>query len=75
MKQLELRQIIKEEISKVRNILLEVASRNPLCLEEPAPVFVYKGYGNSSIDLLLGVWVKKENFLLLTNSIKEEIEK
>jgi small-conductance mechanosensitive channel len=64
----------KEKIPGVREILLGVADRNPLCLEEPAPLFVFKGYGNSSIDLLLGVWVKKENFLLLTNSIKEEIK-
>ena len=64
----------KEDISKVREVLLEVASRNPLCLEEPSPLFVYKGYGDSSIDLLLGVWVKKENFLLLMNSIKQEIK-
>jgi small-conductance mechanosensitive channel len=64
----------KEDISKVREVLLEVADRNPLCLEEPTPLFVYKGYGNSSIDLLLGVWIKKENYLLVMNSIKEDIK-
>jgi len=64
----------KEDIAKVRDLLKEVADSNPLCLEEPAPLFVYKGYGNSSLDLMLGVWVKKENFLLLTNSIKDEIK-
>ena len=64
----------KEDIAKVRDILKGVTNSNPLCLEEPAPVFVYKGYGSSSLDLMLGVWVKKENFLLLTNSIKDEIK-
>ena len=64
----------KEDIAKVREILLEVADRNPLCLEEPSPLFVYKGYGNSSIDLLLGVWIKKENYLTVVNSIREEIK-
>jgi len=64
----------KEDIAKVRDILLEVADRNPLCLEEPPPLFVYKGYGNSSIDLLLGVWIKKENYLAVVNSIKEDIK-
>jgi len=64
----------KEDIAKVRKLLLEVADRNPLCLEEPTPLFVYKGYGNSSIDLLLGVWIKKENYLAVVNSIKEEIK-
>ena len=64
----------KEDIANVRKVLLEVADHNPLCLEEPPPVFVYKGYGSSSIDLMLGVWVKKENFLTVVNSIKEEIK-
>ncbi|HUU29263.1 MAG TPA: mechanosensitive ion channel family protein [archaeon] len=71
---IELGVAYKEDISKVRKILFDVAARNPLSLEEPAPIFIFKGYGDSSIDLLFGVWVKKENFLLLTNSIKEEIK-
>ncbi|HUT62576.1 MAG TPA: mechanosensitive ion channel family protein [Anaerolineae bacterium] len=64
----------KEDITKVRNILLDVAGRNPLCLEEPEPLFIFKGYGDSSIDMMLGVWTVKDNFLTLMNSIKQEIK-
>ena len=64
----------KENISRVRELLLEVADRNPLCLEEPAPLFIFKGYGESSLDLLFCVWCAKDNFLQLMNSIQEEIK-
>ena len=64
----------KENISRVRELLLEVADLNPLCMEEPAPLFIFKGYGESSLDLQFCVWCAKENYLQLMNSIKEEIK-
>jgi small-conductance mechanosensitive channel len=64
----------KEDISKVRRILLEVARKNPLCLNEPEPLIIFSGYGNSSIDLLFLVWAIKSDWLKLKNSIMEEIK-
>jgi len=51
-----------------------VADKNRLCLEEPKPVFIFKGYGESSLDIQFSVWVKRENLLELRNSIYEEIK-
>ncbi len=64
----------KEDTQRVRQILFDVADRNPLCLEEPAPLFIYKGYGDSALELQFSVWAKRENFLALRNSINEEIK-
>ena len=64
----------KEDTEKVRRILFDVADRNPLCLDEPKPLFIYKGYGDSALELQFSVWAKRENFLLLRNSIHEEIK-
>ncbi|MFC1607236.1 mechanosensitive ion channel family protein [Candidatus Latescibacterota bacterium] len=64
----------KEDISKVKDILYKVAENNPLCLEEPAPLFIFIGYGDSSLDMKFCVWTLKENFLTLMNSIKQEIK-
>ena len=50
----------KENISKVKEILFDTASRNPLCLEEPAPLFIYVGYGESSLDMKFCVWTLKD---------------
>ena len=64
----------KEDLGRVREALLDVAEANPLCLVEPEPVIIFQGYGNSSLDLLLGVWTIRENWLELKNTIHEEIK-
>ena len=41
---------------------------------EPEPIIIFTGFGNSSIDLMLGVWVERPDFLALKNSLQEEIK-
>lgn len=64
----------KEDIKAVRKVLERVADANPLCLDEPKPIFVFLGFGESSLDMQFSVWVKRENFIDLKNSIHEEIK-
>lgn len=64
----------KEDLKKVRTLLDMVAKNNPLCLEDPKPIYIFLGFGDSSIDIQYSVWAKKENFLDLKNSIHEEIK-
>jgi len=64
----------KEDIAKVRELLLQLADKNPLSLEEPKPLFIFLGFGDSAINLQFSIWVKRENFLDLKNSIQEEIK-
>lgn len=65
----------KEDVGKVREILLDIAHKNPLCLMEPEPVVIFQGFGTSSIDFFLGAWAAREDFLKLKNSIQEDIKK
>jgi len=64
----------REDIGRVREVLLNVAHQNPLCLNEPAPVVVFSGFSESSIDFLLLAWAVKADWLALKNSITEEIK-
>ncbi|MDF1643293.1 MAG: mechanosensitive ion channel family protein [Pseudomonadales bacterium] len=64
----------KEDLKKVRAILEEVADKNPLCLEEPKPRYIFQGFGDSSLDIQFSVWAKRENFLDLKNNIYDEIK-
>lgn len=64
----------REDLKTVRDILFEVAEKNPLCLEEPKPVYNFQGFGDSSLNIQFSVWAKRENFLNLKNSIHEEIK-
>jgi small-conductance mechanosensitive channel len=64
----------KEDIGRVRSILLKVAEDNPNVLMEPAPAVMFQGYGSSSIDFLFAVWAKRESWLAVKNSITEEVK-
>lgn len=64
----------KEDIGKVRHVLLDVARNNPLCLDEPEPIFVFQNFGDSALEILFGVWFKKEDFFQLKSSIMQEIK-
>jgi small-conductance mechanosensitive channel len=64
----------KEDVARVREVLLDVARLNPRCLMEPEPVIVFRGYGESSLDFLFGVWAAREHWLELKNSIHEGIK-
>ncbi len=64
----------KEDISRVHQVLLEVADRNPLCLDEPSPLFIFQGFGDSSVNFQYSVWVRREEYLTLKNSIQMEIK-
>lgn len=64
----------KEDIGRVRRILLEVAEANPLVLMEPEPLVIFQGYGSSSIDFLFAVWAKRESWLAVKNQITEDVK-
>ncbi len=64
----------KEDLAMVEKTLLDIADRNPLCLEDPAPLLIANGFGASSIDYQLSVWAKRENWLELRNRITREVK-
>ena len=53
---------------------MDVAAKNPLCLEEPAPLLIGQGFGASSIDYQFSVWAKTERFLEVRNSIQAGVK-
>jgi small-conductance mechanosensitive channel len=64
----------KEDLGKVKNILERVARQNPLSLDEPEPLIAFQRFGSSSIDILFGIWVEKDNYLKVKNSLFKEIK-
>lgn len=64
----------KEDLKKVREVLDKIADKNPLCLEEPKPLYIFQGFGESSLDIQYSVWAKRENYITLKNNIHEEIK-
>lgn len=63
----------REDIGEVRRVLVDVADEFALCLDQPRPILIFLGFGNSSLDLQLSVWVKRENYLAVLNELPERI--
>ncbi len=65
----------REDIEKVRDVLMELADRNLLCLDEPKPLFIFSDFGESSINIQFSVWATRENFLELKNTMQIGMKK
>ena len=63
------------DLARAREVLLEVAERNPLCLINPEPMVLMRGFGDSSIDMQLSAWAARENWLKLRNGLIVEVKR
>jgi len=71
---IELGVAYKEDITKVRNVLSDIAANNPYCLDEPEPLIVFKNFGDSALEFLFAIWCVKTDFLKLRNTIMQKIK-
>ena len=62
-----------ESIEHVRRVLLDVAEKNMLCLDEPAPSVLVDNIFESSVNLQFSVWANQGDFGAMTGSIQEDI--
>ncbi|MES3629103.1 MAG: mechanosensitive ion channel family protein [Longimonas sp.] len=59
----------KEDLERVRKVLLKVAENHPLCLEEPNPIVMFTGFGDSSINFQFSVWAVSDSFLQVRTQV------
>ncbi len=64
----------KEDLTHVQEVLMRVADSNPLCLVEPAPLFIFTGFGDSALTFQFSVWGARENFIQVRNSMQRDIK-
>jgi len=64
----------KENLGRVKEVLLDVAEGSPHVLMEPEPLVIFVGYGQSSIDFKFAVWAKSEQYLEVKNQLLEDIK-
>lgn len=64
-----------EDIDHVMQVLRDVANNNKHCLDEPEALVLFLGFGDSSINFLFGVWMVREDYLLVRNSIAVDVQK
>ena len=64
----------KEDLARVREVLMEVADANTTCLMEPRPMVILDGYGESSVNLNFRIWAAREKWLKLKDEILEQVK-
>ena len=64
----------KEDLSRVSQLLAEIAAAEPLALKDPPPVIMVENFGDSSIDFLFGVWGRTDEFFDLKTSLMIRIK-
>ncbi len=64
----------KEDLDKVREILMQVAEANILCLIDPSPLFIVKGFGSSSLEIQFSMWAQREKWLDMRNSMHVQVK-
>lgn len=63
------------DIDKVKNVLEQAAAANEYVLAEPKPFAGICNHADSAIEFALLVWCKRENYLSLFYSLREDITK
>ncbi len=62
------------KIAKVREVLMDVARKNPLALREPSPIMIFQSFGESAVKLQFSVWTARDNYIDLANGLAEGIK-
>jgi small-conductance mechanosensitive channel len=62
-----------QDLERVHALLAEIASENPWSLDEPEPVIVFSEFKEGGVEVLLGLWFTKADFLNLKNSIMKSV--
>ena len=57
------------DLERTSEVLRAVAEENELCLVDPEPLIILKGFGDSSLDIQFSVWATRENWLAMRNSM------
>ena len=63
-----------EAIDQVMRVLREVADAHPAVLDEPETVIVFNGFGESSLNFMIGAWTIKEDVLKVKNELPLRIK-
>lgn len=64
----------KEDLNRVYELLISVADAFDQCLDEPRPLMIFQGFGESSLDLQFSVWIARDNFLKVRNELPARIK-
>ena len=59
----------KEDLKRVREVILDVMNNINVILDEPEPYILFKGFGESSIDIQVGAWFAIDDYREVRNRL------
>ena len=62
-----------DDLSRIMDILKDTARNNVLCLDEPDPFLLVKGFEESGLRIQYGIWFEKNNYVEVRNSLMADI--
>jgi small conductance mechanosensitive channel len=63
-----------DDVRHVKQVLDTLVAENPLVLEEPAPFVAVSDFGDSSVNFVVWVWVKRPDFRQVRFGLPEQIK-
>lgn len=63
------------DLEEVREVLFEAAEGHPLCLQEPAPLFIVDGFREGAQHVQFSVWAPRQNFLPVKTEMQMGIKR
>jgi small-conductance mechanosensitive channel len=63
-----------ERIDHVMQVLRAVADEHPAILDEPETLIVFNGFGESSLNFMIGAWSIKEDVVKVKNELPQRIK-
>lgn len=64
----------QQDLNEAMQVMGQVADENPLCMDEPKPMFIFQSYADSAINVQFSVWARQENFLEVRNAMYIDIK-
>jgi small-conductance mechanosensitive channel len=65
----------KEDVARVVAVLKRVAHDEPLCLDEPEPLIIHQGFGDSAVNLQFSVWADRTQYVPMRTRLQIAIQK
>ncbi len=62
------------DLSHVRKILCNVSDIEPMCLDEPEAQVIFKGFGESAMNLQFSTWTTRENYIQVRSIVPERVK-
>jgi small-conductance mechanosensitive channel len=64
----------KEDLKRVSDLLIDVADAYEHSLDQPRPLIIFQGFGESSMDLQFCIWTTTDNYLKVRNEMPARVK-